>query len=83
MVDSRSNDLLECSCHEDWFQLDVHVLGCDVFGQFSRELTRGLGQAVGRLGFGIQVRKVPLLGSTCFLSNAVPGGRVYHICSRA
>ena len=50
------------------------MLGCDAFGPFSKELTRGLGQVVVWLGFVIQVLKVPCLGLTYPLSNAVPDG---------
>ena len=81
VVDSGSNDQLWCSYRVELSQIDIHVLGCDAFGPFFKELTRGLVQVVVQMGYVIQDRKVPWLGSTYPLSSAFRGGRVYCICS--
>ena len=72
--DSGSNDQLWCSYRMELSQMDVHVLGCDAFGLFLRELTCGLVQMVVRLGYVIQDYKVPWLGSTYPLSSVFRGG---------
>ena len=74
VVDSGGKDQLWCSYRVELSQMDVHVLRCDAFGPFSRELTCGLVQVVVQLGYVIQDRKVPWLGSTYPLSSVFCGG---------
>ena len=65
-------------------QLGVHVSGSGEFGPFSRGLTRGLVQAVKRLGCEFLSREVAWwLEMACLLCTVFSDVQSDHICSKA